>query len=293
MAQRGPGPVVVLVLGFLLIAIAAGTIIARLHLRLNIQRRGLLVSDILIGAAWVSGLANTSLDIVFMKLGALDPPVLSTLANYAGDEDTIKEVLKTLWLTQLPFWAACYLSKAALLATYLQIFPEFMQKRRNFLWATIVYTTFVYVGSIAMMFSICIPVSSYWDLNPDTKCPVSITNLIFYVPWPLQFLSNLLIFGLPWLIIPGLNMRRTLKLGIYCTFLLGIITIAFDLLRFAAIAVVLRSGPVPISTLILLSNMDCNIGILVACLPSLRPYFGKKNMGSGSGIPESCEFSET
>ncbi|KAH7123201.1 hypothetical protein EDB81DRAFT_593560, partial [Dactylonectria macrodidyma] len=77
-----------------------------------------------------------------------------------------------------------------------------------------------------------------------------------------------------------LNMKRTLKIGMYCTFLLWLITIAFDVFRFAAIAVVLRSGPVPISTLILLSNLDCNIGILVACLPYLRPYFGKKNVGS-------------
>ncbi|KAH7007731.1 hypothetical protein EDB80DRAFT_614529 [Ilyonectria destructans] len=280
MAQRGPGPVVVLVMGFTLITIAAGTIIARLHLRLKMQRRKLLVSDMLICAAWVSGLATTCLDVVFMRLGALDSAVLFTMENFRGGPDAVSEVLKTLWLMQIPFWAACLLSKAALLSMYLQVFPVFMRRRRIFLWAIIIYTTLSYVVSFIMLFSICRPMSTYWNLNSHSTCPTARANLIFYVPWPIQFMSNLLIFGLPWLIIPELHMRRILKIGMYCTFLLGLVTIVFDLLRFAAIQASIRRGSVPISTVLLWVNMDCNISIIVACLPTLRPYLRKQNAGS-------------
>lgn len=48
-------------------------------------------------------------------------------------------------------------------------------------------------------------------------------------------LSNSPVFILPWLIVPALNVRRALRLGIYFTFLLGTINIAVCLVRFIAI----------------------------------------------------------
>lgn len=42
-------------------------------------------------------------------------------------------------------------------------------------------------------------------------------------------------------------MRRTLKLGLYCTFLLGVIDIGFDILRFVTIQLSLVRAATPIT----------------------------------------------
>ncbi|KAH7000629.1 hypothetical protein EDB80DRAFT_581816 [Ilyonectria destructans] len=262
-------------IGFLLLAIAAAAIIARFYLRIRIQRRGLLVSDMLICAAWVSGVVTTSTSFILMHLGALQPDVLLNQENFPGDREAFKAVFKTMWLTQIAFWTTCALSKAALLSMYLQTFPEFMQKRRIFLWATIVYVVLAYIMSIILLLSICVPISTYWDLKPISTCPVGRFQIVFHATSAFNFLGNLLVFALPWFIIPGLNMRRTLKLGVYCTFLLGIIDIGFDMLRFVTIQLSL------LTVVVLWTNVDCNISVIIACLPSLRPYFSKPNEGTG------------
>lgn len=43
------------------------------------------------------------------------------------------------------------------------------------------------------------------------------------------------VFALPWLVLYKLNMRKRVKIGVYCVFLLGIIDIAFSLTRFLTI----------------------------------------------------------
>jgi hypothetical protein len=45
------------------------------------------------------------------------------------------------------------------------------------------------------------------------------------------------VFALPWLIVPGLQMKKTVLAGVYCAFLLGIINIVFCLLRFITIQI--------------------------------------------------------
>lgn len=66
------------------------------------------------------------------------------------------------WVANIPLSTTLYLSKAALLSMYLQIFPEFMRKRRIFLWAVIAYVAMSYVTTILLIFCICIPFETNW-----------------------------------------------------------------------------------------------------------------------------------
>ncbi|KNB18107.1 hypothetical protein FOXG_15743 [Fusarium oxysporum f. sp. lycopersici 4287] len=138
-------------------------VIARLNLRLRIQKRKLLLSDIFMVAAWISGLITAAFSPVFAVLDAFDPSVHTTLKGYHGGSANLVLILK--------------------------VFPEFMVKRLRFLWATI------------------------WDLRPSRTCPKWTYAVTFHVGWGLSFLGDLL---------------------------------------------------------------DVNIGLVVACLPSLRPYFGSR-----------------
>ncbi|KAH6962115.1 hypothetical protein BKA56DRAFT_637067 [Ilyonectria sp. MPI-CAGE-AT-0026] len=241
MVRHGPTPAVVMATGFTPLVIAAGVIVARLNLRLRIQKRKLLVSDIIMVLTLLVGLTSIWFLIRFNTLGALDPNVTTTMESFRGDPENIPKIFKTFWLANIPLCTTLYLSKAALLSMYLQIFPEFMRKRRIFLWA-----------------------------------------VITYVAMALHFFGDLLIFALPWLIVPTLNVRRSLKIGIYFTFLLGLIDILFTLLRFITIEKADIRDSTPLGLVFMWSALDSHIGIIVACLPSLRPYFSNKGQGYGA-----------
>ncbi|KAH7157306.1 hypothetical protein B0J13DRAFT_581522 [Dactylonectria estremocensis] len=273
MAFPAPGAAAVLVSQWVLIAISAAVVIARVYLRLAIQKRKILSSDVLMCAAWVCAVATASFDIKFAQMGALKPQVKTTLAGYNGVEGDVILLLKLFWVSSIPFFTTFYLCKAALLAVFLQVFPKFMKKRRIFLWAIIAFVAVSYVVSILMVLCVCLPIETNWALDPNVACTPVKVAAVFYVAWALHFTGDLLIFILPWLIVPGLQLKWKLKMGVYCTFLLGLINIIFCLVRFITIATSTADSVAPLSLVELWSALDCNIGLVIACLPSLRPYF--------------------
>ncbi|KAH8664853.1 hypothetical protein BGZ61DRAFT_593220 [Ilyonectria robusta] len=283
MSFHGTGPLPILIGGWTLTGIAAGVIIARLYLRIKIQSRRLLLSDIFMVAAWFCGCACNSISIVLMRLGALDPSVGTDLKGFTGNPDNISKILKVFWLGLIPVHLTYYLCKGALLLLYLQIFPHFMRKRRILLWATIVYNFLAFVASNLVVYCICHPIQTFWDGIPSTSCS-SKGVIIFMVTWSLNTTGEISVFLLPWLILPGLNIRRSLKIGVYGTFFLGVVTIVFGILRFVSILNAHQGTSVPLSTPVLWNTLECNLGLVIACMPSLRPYFNSNDSSKGKPI---------
>ncbi|KAH7125902.1 hypothetical protein EDB81DRAFT_860589 [Dactylonectria macrodidyma] len=274
MVFAAPGPVVVVATACVLISIAGAAIAARLWLRLKIQKRRLLVSDILMGLAFACAIVTMALTVKMAQEGALDAGVEPNLVGFDGTEEEIVFILKLFWVLNFPFFSTLYLCKAALLAVYLQVFPLSMRKRRIFLWVTVGYVAVSYVVSIMLVLCICLPVASNWSV--DKACSVNRLALTFQIAWALHFFGDILVFALPWLIVPGLQMKRWMKTGVYCTFLLGLINITFCLLRFVTIQTSVVNNGVPMSIISLWNVLDCDIGLVIACLPSLRPYLRGK-----------------
>jgi hypothetical protein len=67
-----------------------------------------------------------------------------------------------------------------------------------------------------------------------------------------------------------------LRYSLFATFGLGIINISFSIVRFALIEKYGADLVITITLVVLWSFMDCCIGLIIACLPSLRPYFNWK-----------------
>nr|XP_036577430.1 uncharacterized protein CTRU02_12663 [Colletotrichum truncatum]KAF6784401.1 hypothetical protein CTRU02_12663 [Colletotrichum truncatum] len=96
---------------------------------------------------------------------------------------------------------------------------------------------------------------------------------IFHIAWALNFAADLMIFFLPFLILHKLQLKRSVKISVYCTFLLGIINLGFSLTRFLVLQLALTTSTLLPNTLIQLwSGLDVNVGLIIACLPTLRPY---------------------
>lgn len=83
---------------WILILVAAAVIAARLYLRLKIQKRKLLSSDLLMCAAWVAAVATAAFDIKFAQMRALDPEVVNTLEGYTGGPEDIALILRVSFL---------------------------------------------------------------------------------------------------------------------------------------------------------------------------------------------------
>ncbi|KAI6774974.1 hypothetical protein HG530_001732 [Fusarium avenaceum] len=261
----------------ILVIFAIALVAARLNLRLRVQKRNLLLSDKFMIAACISGIITAGFAPAFASLDAFDPKVHTTLQGYSRGVEDLRLILMLLFTSNFPFYTTFYLCKAALLAVYLQAFPDYMVKRRMFLWLTIWFVAISYVVTLLVIFCICVPLDRHWDLNPNRTCSPRTYVITFNVGWGLSFMGDLLVFILPWLIVPAMNVKRTLRLGIYFTFLVGSINMAVSLVRFVMIWKAGADSTISLSTIILWSALDVNIGLVIACLPSLRPYFGSRD----------------
>ncbi|RMJ16010.1 hypothetical protein BHE90_008706 [Fusarium euwallaceae] len=278
-----PAPSGAAVLGtiYTLIVLAALVIAARIYLRIVIQKRRLLASDFIMILAWLSAVTTSSFDIVLKKHGALEADINYTLTNYNPDsEEEFEHVMKMIWASVIPFFTTFYLCKAALVSVYLQLFPPFMKKRRMLLWATIIYCVIAYIVSIALQLFLCFPIERNWSIKePEKICPEDALKIVFEVAWALHFTGSLALFALPFLILQNLNMRTKTKIGVYCVFLLGLIDIAFSLTRFLTVLLSHVGSFRAITTIELWSALDVYVGLIIACLPSLRPYL-RRNFGA-------------
>ncbi|KAK2016787.1 hypothetical protein LZ32DRAFT_601180 [Colletotrichum eremochloae] len=177
------------------------------------------------------------------------------------------------WASQFPFFTAFYLCKAALLTLYARFFPAFMKTRRRILWATIVFCGCAYTATILGTFFICRPLKGNWVIDPAVACPVEVFFQLFQIAWALNFTADIAIFCLPFLVLYRLQLKPSVKISVYCTFLVGLVNLGVTLARFLGIQLSPSRGYLrSFTTIELWSGLDMNIGLVIACLPPLRPY---------------------
>ncbi|KAJ4212889.1 hypothetical protein BFJ63_vAg17382 [Fusarium oxysporum f. sp. narcissi] len=96
MAVHAPTPAAVLISEWLLLSIAATMILARLWLRIRINRQRLLLSDVFICLAWFSAVASASVDVYLKCVGILRQDEDAFLQIYDGDPKTRQSALLVL-----------------------------------------------------------------------------------------------------------------------------------------------------------------------------------------------------
>ncbi|KAH7120492.1 hypothetical protein EDB81DRAFT_914107 [Dactylonectria macrodidyma] len=272
MPLRPSGPAVLAVI-YTLIGVATFLIAARIYLRLKIQRRKLQASDLWIIAAWCAAFTTSTFDIVIYVKGILRADINYTLVNYTGSLEKLEYLLRIMWAGLIPYFTTFYLCKASLLAVYLQLFPIFMIKRRIALWVTVGYCAVAYVVTMCLVLFLCFPIDRNWTVTqPERMCDVDTIVIVFQVSWALHIFGSLVLFCLPFFIMYKLNMKKRTKIAVYSVFLLGLIDIAFTLTRFLTIQLGNDGSFRSITLIELWSALDVYVGLIVACLPSLRPY---------------------
>ncbi|CAH0030883.1 unnamed protein product [Clonostachys rhizophaga] len=164
-----------------------------------------------------------------------------------------------------------------------------MVKRRILLWTTLGYIILCPIVTLIEMFRICIPLERNWT---GDRCVVVGGMRLLRISWGFHFAGSLIgkhkrpfwsespgylilviVFALPWLILPDLQLKGSLRMGVYYTFLLGLADIAVCLTRYIVIELAAAKRPPSMSLLQLFVALDYTLSLVIACLPSLRPYF--------------------
>ena len=158
-----------------LLGIGLGLVIARLYLRLGLQRKSLHLADYLIILAWVACVGQSTMDILFFKIGWFangQEWFARGVVNspFALRVRSIGKLLRFVVLTRskviffdwIPFFTAPYCNKAALLAFYFSIFPSSLANIRWALWLVVAYCVVSYMVTILLLFLICLPLKENW-----------------------------------------------------------------------------------------------------------------------------------
>ncbi|KAJ4250122.1 hypothetical protein NW762_011932 [Fusarium torreyae] len=129
-----------------------------------------------------------------------------------------------------------------------------------------------YIITLIMFFTTCTPVTRFWTLDPKRYCDASSWMTFARIAWALNFTGDIFIFALPWTIVPDLMVKGWLQVGIYFTFLLGLINMVMTIVRFVKLYSG-NEGKLSLVTIHFWNSLDLYIGLVIACLPALRPYF--------------------
>ncbi|CAJ0543438.1 Ff.00g037510.m01.CDS01 [Fusarium sp. VM40] len=266
----------VLAVTFSLIAFAAVLIGTRIFHRVKVQRKKLVLSDYITIVAFCAALSCAAFDVVFWQHNVLRPRMSVGFENYNPREELVEYIYKMSWVSEIPFYAATYLSKAILLAMYFSIFPSFMGRRRRALWFTVIYCALAYIVTLAMQLFSCMPLERHWIISrPMTACDWKWQGTVFQVSWALSFLASLLLLILPFTVIHDLDLTKRARMGLYFVSLVGVLDIAISLIRFLNVELGDGGEFRSFTTIELWSSLDVNIGLITACLPGVRMLLGR------------------
>ncbi|KAK3170138.1 hypothetical protein OEA41_009524 [Lepraria neglecta] len=184
---------------------------------------------------------------------------LSDIVNFA----------KTDWASQIIFAAAITMTKLSLLFFYHRIFPV-----RKFTIISII-TGIVMVGwCIALIFSVifgCKPVGYFWDKTIQGGHCIN-ENVLSYGITAANIATDIIVLVLPIPWLWNLQMRTSKKLALSGIFVLGSFVCIAGIVR---IPLLLELKEYDVTWTItnagIWINVECNIGIVSACLPVMWP----------------------
>ncbi|KAI5917036.1 hypothetical protein F4810DRAFT_698242 [Camillea tinctor] len=257
---------------FSIIAILA--VLLRFQAR-RIKGQKLESDDWTIFVALILGIAVTIDIIIMTQRGGL-----GTHAQYDNDGNPLDPGAivifgKTTYALELLTWPAVGMTKISVLLMYKRIFtsPRF----KTIAWILIgLIIAWTITFTFALMFS-CTPIASQWDFDLEFTCVNQ--KALFTSALATDVATDFLVLFLPIYKTWQLQMPFTRKILIMCIFLLGGLVSIVGIIRIhflTQVYSVLDDSPESDTTWIYApvfywTIVETNVGVLSACLPTLRP----------------------
>ncbi|CAJ0553193.1 Ff.00g117050.m01.CDS01 [Fusarium sp. VM40] len=244
-----------------LLGVSALLVLARLTLRTIRQRQSLTISDWFLIASLLDAAALFGTDTAAYNLGGMDEYDPNAPERSITDQITLKKVA---FAGNYFYDTGIYLPKLALLALYFKLIPQTLPMLRKFLYGTTAMTgTFMITTCFLDTFWCGANVSVNWEI--DGACSTFDSKDVFRIDWALNFVSDLLVFALPFPLLFGLQLSRRYKVGLVAIFASGLITLGASIGRFITIDTIHAWTNVYV-----LSMTEIAAAIVVVSLPALK-----------------------
>ncbi|KAL4821381.1 hypothetical protein BDW67DRAFT_48461 [Aspergillus spinulosporus] len=185
----------------------------------------------------------------------------------------LKLQLKSLWAAIPMYNASLLFTKISLLLQYLRIFPSYKFRIVCYIVMGIViaYSTWAIVSG----FVNCVPVARFWDRELPGHC-LSFEALWFFNA-SMNIATDLTLLILPMPLITQLQLPKRQKLALMGVFALGGLVVITSFLRLSGLRKVARSSDTSWSNVAAAywTAAECNVAIICACLPFLRPLVSR------------------
>ncbi|KAK2034862.1 archaeal flagellin N-terminal-like domain-containing protein [Colletotrichum zoysiae] len=254
-----------------LLTLAVFLVLARLYVRLLQQRRTLTVSDWLLIVSILDAIALFSTDAMAYKLGGMDE--YDPFAPEAPEDQQIM-LMKVSFAGNYFYDTGIYFPKLALLSFYFKLVPPTMPLLRKALYGTCGLTLAFAMTTCFLDTFWCGPdVSVNWGL--DSTCSTFDSKVVFRIDWGMNFVSDLLIFAIPFPLLLGLQLSTRYIIGLAATFSTGMITIGTSVARFATVEHIKAWTNVYV-----LSMTEMAAAIIVVSLPALKSLLHRRRLAT-------------
>lgn len=184
-----------------------------------------------------------------------------------------QEQMKAFYLT-IPFYNTALLcAKASILLQYHRVFPTPSMR----LTCSIVLAALATYGTWAVIsgFLNCIPVAKFWDPSIRGYCLDS--EALWFSNASMHILTDIAILIIPIPALKGLRLPLRQRVGIIGIFALGGFVCITSIIRLISLKKIADSTDPTYDNVgaATWSAIECNTGIICACLPTLRPLLSK------------------
>uniref|UniRef100_A0A093UZX3 Rhodopsin domain-containing protein n=1 Tax=Talaromyces marneffei PM1 TaxID=1077442 RepID=A0A093UZX3_TALMA len=180
-----------------------------------------------------------------------------------------KHVSRHIW-RGTPFYnASMVTAKASIIIQYFHVFPT--KKMRIFCWIMVVVIAIHGTWVILSAFLNCIPVAHFWDPAVPGHCLAY--KPLWYSNAALNIMTDMTILFMPIPALVPLDLPLRQKVACCCIFALGGFVCITSICRLLSLKTLFNSHDRSYHNLAVLmwSAIECNTGVICACLPTLRP----------------------
>ncbi|KAK6343849.1 hypothetical protein TWF696_007504 [Orbilia brochopaga] len=231
-------------------------------------------TDILITLTLALYVAEEAVAIALYKLNFFNMSVASFSVNgytellrNTEDKAKLSQMLRLLFFSSFLTFTIFWVIKGAFMALYYYLIPPWLTGLRRTINVTSVLVVLSYVGFLATNVFSCGSVSRNWSTNPEAFCfSFSRESGVIYLT-TMHLLTDVMIFIIPFFILPHIMLPTAEKFGLTVMFALGLLTISCTIAR---TAIVLTAESFTYHGLLTWDSGEITCGIIVVCAPSIK-----------------------
>ncbi|PLB53791.1 hypothetical protein P170DRAFT_469276 [Aspergillus steynii IBT 23096] len=264
---------VVVIVGLVLSTIC---LLVRCYTRVTVMRK-LLLDDVILVISWVFAVATQALLLYGYSHAGIG------IHEWDLREDEHIKSLRVLVAGALLYAPAMGLSKLAIIALYYRFSELRTAWKVTIIGMAIFVTSYLLVIEFLFLFG-CRPVAKAWDDEVAGSC-VDRTS-IFMTGAVASVFTDIILLIIPVPVVARLQMSRRKKAWIFMILLLGSLSVVTSALRIAAIIPLFHSKDQTylFGKVSLWINVECNLVIICAALPSFRQILRLHDVGSNGKI---------